>query len=814
MNRPDPTNEADSRSDDRPDRANHQVEVPSKIRPEHLAVLTTDQRPLFPGLTIPLTFTMPDAPRVIKRLVKDHGGFCAVVLRTDTPEDKRSRGGLAPMGSLFQIHRAMPMGGDAIQVIGQSLTRCELISKLAGTADPERWRVRYHEDVAVRAPDLRAYMMAIASEVKQVISINTHFKEQVNLIINELNYDNPGQTLDMLANILSADKKILQRLLETTDVLERAREVLLLAKQELEVAKLQQSINEEITTTVTRQQREFFLREQLKIIKRELGNDADSVDSEAEVLAERLEGLELTPPVRRVVDQELRKLETLNAQSPEYNISRSYLELIAELPWGEFSSDNESIARARRVLNMAHYGLDDVKDAILELMSTIIRRGRVAGSIICLVGPPGVGKTSIGQSVAEALGRKFYRFSVGGMRDEAEIKGHRRTYIGAMPGKLIQALRRVQTANPVIMLDEIDKVGRSHQGDPASALLEVLDPEQNAEFVDHYLDVPFDISNVLFIATTNTLDTIPQPLLDRMEVIRLSGYIEQEKYEIAKRYLVTKQLRELGFEAKDVVFSRAALLELISSYAREAGVRSLEKQIKKVLRKISLRLDEESDLQLPIRVDVGDVADYLGLPTFNTEELYNDRVAGVALGLAYTTMGGATLYIEATSVETGSPGFRYTGQLGDVMKESADIAYTFVRGLLKREDNLFFDTRTVHLHVPAGATPKDGPSAGITMALALYSLATDQPVRKSLAMTGELTLTGKVLPIGGLREKIIGARRVKIKQLVFPKANRRDYDELPAYVTKGLTVHFVDYFEDVLAAAFAKTSQRSSATQL
>ena len=785
------------------------VETPQQIRPDYLTVLTAEQRPLFPGLTVPITFSAGGIVTDVRRLVKREGGYCAVVLAR-RGEDGNSVP--ASFGTLFQIQRAQAVGRDVIQVLGASLVRCELLERVATDEGPPRYRVRYHDDPKKTSPDLRAYMMAIAAEIKQVISVNTHFKEQVNLIINDLNYDVPGQTLDILANLLSSDGTVLQDLLETTEIFERAKKVLLLAKQELQVAKLQQSINEQISEKVTRQQREFFLREQLKVIKAELGMDADAPGSEAELLEQQLADVALPAEARRVVDQELKKLASLSAQSPEFNVSRSYLELIAELPWGTFSADNTSIAAARKTLDRAHYGLDDVKDAILELMSTIIRRGHVAGSIICLVGPPGVGKTSIGQSVAEALGRKFYRFSVGGMRDEAEIKGHRRTYIGAMPGKLIQALRRVETANPVIMLDEIDKIGASYQGDPASALLEVLDPEQNGSFVDHYLDVPFDISNVLFIATANALDTIPRPLLDRMEVIRLSGYIQQEKLEIAKRYLVAKQLRELGFAKSDVKFTRAALLEIAGAYAREAGVRGLEKNIRKVLRKISLHLAEHPATELPVVVDAPDVAGYLGRPLFSTEELYNQRVPGVALGLAYTAMGGATLYIESTATPADPSGFRYTGQLGDVMKESADIAYTYVRSLLGGEGDDFFSRHRVHLHVPAGATPKDGPSAGITMALALYSLATGRAVRKSLAMTGELTLTGKVLPIGGLREKIIGARRVKVRNLIFPKANRPDYEELPAYVTKGVKVEFVDYFADVLTHAYPKR-RRAGATQ-
>ena len=805
----------DNDSSDNPSNDTPAVEQPvthpesvDRVRPERLFPLVTQVRPIFPGVTVPVTFEFPDATEAVRQIVDRDGGYCLVVLaREGTAHDSAPASRMHEVGCLMRIHRAMPLKDNVIQVLGQAIVRVELTSPRAPD-EHKRLPVRYRERAEPRpSPDLRAYMMAIASEVKQIISLNSHFKEQVNLIINQLNYESPGRTLDMLANLLSASKDVLQELLATFDVLERAKRVLELAKQEVEVARIQQSIQEQISEKVNHQQREYFLREQLKLIRRELGMDADAPESEAEALRQQLEAHELPEEVRRVVTQELRKLESLSAQSPEYNIARSYLQLIAELPWGTYSEDSDSIREARAILDRDHYGLADVKDAILELMSTIIRRGRVTGSIVLLVGPPGVGKTSIGKSVAEALGRKFYRFSVGGMRDEAEIKGHRRTYIGAMPGKLIQALRRVDTANPVIMLDEIDKLVANAHGDPASALLEVLDPAQNDAFVDHYLDVPFDISNVLFIATANTSDTIPRPLLDRMEVIRLSGYTQEEKLEIARRYLVGNQLDELGFDKSEVKFSRAGLLEIVNSYAREAGVRNLEKAIRKILRKVSLRLAEHPDTELPVLVDAGDVARYLGRATFSTEELYNDRVPGVALGLAYTTQGGATLYIEATGVRNERGGFRYTGQLGDVMKESADIAYTYIRGLLADAGNDYFDRHQVHLHVPAGATPKDGPSAGITMALALYSLATKTAVKTKLAMTGELTLTGKVLPIGGVREKTISARRVRIRKLVFPKANEPDFEELPEHLRKGISVHYADYFADVLEVAFGRSKK-------
>ena len=775
-------------------------------RPPELIVLPVTLRPLFPGLTVPLTLVGPGIVNVVQEIMRQEEGYCGISL-TDQLDGVEESDEVFPamreVGTLFRIQRVIPVNDDNVQVLGVSLVRFEKTEELK-KGSQVRWRVRYQERQRGKvSPDLRAYMMAVSSEIKHLISINPHFKEQINMVVDRLNYEAPGLTLDVLSNLLSADREILQNLLETFDALERAKEVLQLAKQEVEVARIQQNINDQISEKVSEQQREFFLREQLKVIKKELGMELEGPEAEVDALQERLRKKKLTKEARKVVDQELRKLSMLNAQSPEFNVTRSYLELIADLPWNKTSRETKNIQKAREVLDRDHYGLSDVKDTILEFLATIIRRGKVAGSIICLVGPPGVGKTSIGRSIAEALGRKFFRFSVGGMRDEAEIKGHRRTYIGAMPGKLINAIKRSETSNPVIMLDEIDKIGAGGQGDPASTLLEVLDPEQNDQFVDHYLDLPYDLSNVLFITTANSLDPIPRPLLDRMEVIRLSGYIKEEKVQIAHRYLLPKQLSELGFKDGEVTITEDAMDQIADEYAREAGVRNLEKQIRKILRKVSLELAENPDDATINIVEADEVTHYLGKPLYNTEELYNTGVPGVALGLAYTTNGGATLYIEATAVANDKTGFRFTGQLGDVMKESAEIAYSFIRSRCVAEDNAFFDKHFVHLHVPAGATPKDGPSAGITMALALYSLATNKAVRERLAMTGELTLTGKVLPIGGVREKTIGARRVEVDTLIFPKANKRDWDELPDYIKEGMDVHFADYFEDVLRIAFS-----------
>ncbi len=468
--------------------------------------------------------------------------------------------------------------------------------------------------------------------------------------------------------------------------------------------------------------------------------------------------------------------------------------------WGVYGKDKLDLKRARKVLDRHHAGLDDIKNRILEFLAVGAFKGEIAGSIVLLVGPPGVGKTSIGKSIAESLGRPFYRFSVGGMRDEAEIKGHRRTYIGALPGKLVQALKDVEVMNPVIMLDEIDKLSSSYQGDPASALLETLDPEQNVEFLDHYLDLRLDLSKVLFVCTANTLDSIPGPLLDRMEVIRLSGYIAEEKLAIAKRHLWPKLLNKTGVPKQRLAISDSAMKAVIEGYAREAGVRQLEKQLGKLVRKAVVKLLE--DPQAELKITPKDLESYLGKPVFRSEQVLSG--VGVITGLAWTSMGGATLPIEATRIHTLNRGFKLTGKLGDVMKESAEIAYSYVSSNLKtfKGDPAFFDQAFVHLHVPEGATPKDGPSAGITMASALLSLARNQPPKKGVAMTGELTLTGHVLPIGGVREKVIAARRQKIFELILPEANRGDFEELPDYLKEGLTVHFARRFADVAKVLF------------
>lgn len=775
----------------------------SDVYPDNIAVLPLENRPVFPGLGLPLAFANKAMVKMVEHAIEKNNGFIGASLVKEENEENFLESELYTVGTLLKIIKVIDKNKDSISFFAQAVVRFEHARDV--TRDGMKlWQVHYlYENKETQSDELKAYSLAVINSVKELIQLNPMFQEQMKLAVSQVGIEKPGLLMDMVASFLSVDPVKLQDLLETTDLLERSDRLLVLLKEEIEINKLQQDIQKQIEEKISKQQREFFLREQLKVIKQELGLEKDDKTSEIEAIEKKIKNLKLTTEASNVIQEELNKLRTLETGSAEYQVSRSYLNWLTDLPWGIYSEDNYDLAKARKILDEEHYGLNDVKQRILEFISTIIKRGKVSGSIICLVGPPGVGKTSIGKSIADALGRKFYRFSVGGMRDEAEIKGHRRTYIGAMPGKLIQSLKRTEVANPVIMLDEIDKIGASYQGDPAAALLEVLDPEQNSDFLDHYLDVRFDLSNVLFVTTANQLDTIPGPLLDRMEIIKLSGYILEEKVEIAKRYLIPKQRNEHGLKAGEVNVTDSALVKMVDGYAREAGVRNLENQLKKIMRRATL-LHAENPENGRVNVNQNNLTDFLGQPIFSTETLYKKAIPGVTLGLAWTAMGGATLYIEASAIKGKSGGLKQTGQLGKVMQESSEIAYSYVRSLMAGKNDDFFDNHFIHLHVPAGAMPKDGPSAGITMALAMYSLANNKPVKKGLAMTGELTLTGKVLPIGGVREKTIAARRVKVFELIFPADNRKDFEELPDYLKEGITAHFVDTFNDVLKVAYAK----------
>jgi ATP-dependent Lon protease len=771
----------------------------SELLPSRLPILPIRPRPLFPGLPLPLEVGQEQIATIQHALEYASKTIGIVLVRdlngSDSPDNIYKVGVAAKIIKTFQSESETP--GILINCVERFKIKDVKKTEFGMVAD-----VKYPSPHSLEVTEeLKAYAMAVITTLKELVKLNPLQSEAIKMFLSRSTFDDPGKLADFAANLTTANGPELQEVLETFDISARIERVLILLKREVEISKLQVEINKQIHEKISGQQREFFLKEQLKAINKELGLEKEGKTTEIERFQKRLKELKLNEEAQKAVDDEMDKFQLLEPHSPEYAVSRNYLDWLTSLPWGKFSQDSYDVDKAKKILDRDHYGLEDVKARVLEFIAVGKLKGDISGSILCLVGPPGVGKTSVGRSIADALGRNFFRFSLGGMRDEAEIKGHRRTYIGALPGKFLQAMKTVGTINPLIMLDEIDKIGASFQGDPASALLEVLDPEQNHAFRDHYLDVPFDLSNVLFVATGNQLDTVPRPLLDRMEIIRLSGYIAEEKLEIAKRYLIPKAIKSNGLKENQIKFRKDALRLIIEEYAREAGVRNLENLIKKISRKVVMQIVRGAYKN--ITVQKKEIESYLGKPVFAADEMF-ENIPGVVTGLAWTNMGGATLQIEATAVQSRNKGFKQTGQLGAVMVESADIAYSYVMAHLEGfgAPQDFFDERFVHIHVPAGATPKDGPSAGITMATALVSMILKKPVRKRLAMTGELTLTGQVLPIGGLKEKIIAARRSGCKFLIFPESNRKDYDDLPDYLKKGFTVFFASSYGEVYNYAF------------
>nr|WP_297461749.1 endopeptidase La [uncultured Halomonas sp.] len=786
-------------SDEHPGRSGAVVPTREYL-PERLYLLPIHNRPFFPAQVQPLVIHRERWEETMKRVADTPHHAVGVAYVGDIGIDELDYGHFPTIGTAVKVHKAQ--GEDQqIQFIAQGVRRFRIVRWLS-KRPPYLVEVSYpKEPIDDTADEARAYAMAMINGIKELLPINPLYGEELKHYLNRFSPHEPGPLTDFAAAITSAKGPELQEILETLPVMSRMQKVLPLLRKEIEVAQLQSEISEQVNAQMQERQREFFLREQLKIIQRELGISKDDRENDVDTFRARLENLKVPERVMGRIDDELDKLSVLETGSPEYGTTRNYLDWLTALPWGLTSDDQLDLKHARKILDRDHDGLNEVKERIIEFLAEGTFKGDVGGSIVMLVGPPGVGKTSVGRSIAEALGRKFYRFSVGGMRDEAEIKGHRRTYIGAMPGKLVQALKEVEVENPVIMLDEIDKMGQSFQGDPASALLEVLDPEQNVDFLDHYLDVRLDLSKVLFVCTANQLDTIPPALLDRMEQIRLSGYIAEEKLAIAKHHLWPKLLKRNKMPRKRINLTEAALRQVIEGYAREAGVRQLEKQLHRIVRKAAVKLLEND--QQSVKVSVNNLEEYLGAPLFRKEKVL--KGVGVVTGLAWTSMGGTTLPIEATKVHALTRGLKLTGKLGEVMQESANIAYSYTLGHLDEygADSDFFNEAFIHLHVPEGATPKDGPSAGVTMTTALMSLARNQPIDRPLAMTGELTLTGQVLPVGGIREKIIAARRSEIFELILPDANRRDYEELPDYLKEGVTVHFAQRYKDVAEIVFA-----------
>ena len=843
--------------------------IPSSPEQRYREVLSIpiSKRPLFPGVIMPV---MVKDNRVIKELIDVRkqgaqayvGAFLSKASMEeeqdamDEAEEFSGQDGskiidmLYDVGTFAQVHTVVPHEeGAQLLLLGHRRLKKTGVCSF----DPLRLSVAHLKDAPYDRNDdmLKATTMELISTLKELLHMHPLYNEQMrNFIQFGADFHDPSRLADLAASLTSGDSHALQLILEELSVPERTEQALILLRKEANILKLQQDIGKRVEEKISKDQRRYFLMEQLKSIKKELGIEKDEKTALVQKFRERIDPQkDLIPQAAmKVIEEEITKLEALEPASSEFSVTRNYLDWLTVLPWGTFSEERLDVNAAKLVLDEDHYGLSDVKERILEFIAVGKLRGSTQGKILCFVGPPGVGKTSIGKSIARALDRAYYRFSVGGLSDVAEIKGHRRTYVGAMPGKMVQCLKSTSTSNPFVLIDEIDKLGRGYQGDPASALLELLDPEQNSSFLDHYLDVPIDLSKVLFVCTANQLDTIPGPLLDRMEVIQVSGYTGDEKISIARTYLEPQASLDAGIPKGAVKLEDEALSTLVNEYAREAGVRSLKKLIEKVYRKAAFKLVDQNMIDIqpivqeedknkeqsslvpesnnPLKnledqesshgvtydaplliVTKNDLNEYVGHPPYPSDKIYqNETPLGVVTGLAWTASGGATLYIEAASVEKGEGkgSLRATGQLGDVMKESTTIAHTYARRMLEEKDpsSTFFSDHALHVHVPAGATPKDGPSAGCALVTALLSLALDQPVRPDIAMTGEITLTGKVLPIGGVKEKALAAKRSEIRHIIFPEGNKRDWEELGDDVKQGLEPHFVDHYDQIFNIAF------------
>jgi ATP-dependent Lon protease len=773
-----------------------------QLLPHKLPLVALLGRPIFPGIFTPIMIGNPTDVRVVEDANNGDGliGLVMLLNETDTP----SITDLYTVGTVAKIVKKINLPDGGVNIFISTLKRF-IVKKTLHPSNPIVAAVEYLEEEEDNTREVKALTRALISEMKQISENNPLFSEEMRL--NMINIDHPGKIADFIASILNIDKAEQQKILEILNVRKRMEQVLVFIKKEQELLRIQKKIQREINEKIEKSQREYFLKEELKAIKGELGMTTDAKSSDHQRFKDKFDSFKFEGEIKEVVDQEMEKFSLMEPNSAEFTVTRNYLDVIAALPWNNPAPEEFELKKAQEILEADHYGLKDVKLRIVEYLAVRKLRKDTKGSIVCLVGPPGVGKTSVGKSIARALGKQFFRFSVGGMRDEAEIKGHRRTYIGSMPGKIIQGLKIVKTKDPVFMIDEIDKMGASFQGDPASALLEVLDPEQNNAFRDHYLDLPFDISNVFFIVTANTMDTIPVPLIDRMEIIQLPGYIDTEKLEIAKRYLLPKSLEKNGLKKNQVKYTKDSLLHIANCYARESGVRNFEKNLDKIHRKLAKQIvdaqENNEEKAILFNIDKKLIEKHLGKPIFREDDIKTADKPGMSVGLAWTSMGGDTLVIEATSLP-GKEGITLTGKMGDTMKESAEIAMTVAHKLAVDKYNIekeWFDKNHIHLHIPEGATPKDGPSAGITMAVALLSLMRNKVITQRLVMTGELSLTGHVLPIGGLKEKTVAARRNKAKHIIFPKQNERDLDEIPDHVKKGIEFHPVERFEEVLALA-------------
>jgi ATP-dependent Lon protease len=775
--------------------------------PAQLPVLPLRDTVTFPDTLTPLAVGQERSVRLVNDVLAGDRQLVMVGSR-DPDSESPAPDQLYEYGVVGTVARMLKVPDGTLRILVEGGQRVRIDEWVAESPYLVA-RISDAPDIVKEGPELTALMRNVQQTFSRIIEEVPYLPEELQLAV--ANLDDPSALSHLIAGSLRIKTEDKQELLEERDVTKRLRRLSEILANELEVAAMGARIQSQVQSELDKSQREYLLRQQLKAIQEELG-ERDPAEAEVEELREQLAELRLPEDVRKVADRELSRLERLPQAAAEHGMIRTYLEWIASLPWDASTEDNLDLKHAREVLDADHYDIEKVKDRIIEFLAVRRLKPDARGSILCFVGPPGVGKTSLGRSIAAALERKFERISVGGLRDEAEIRGHRRTYIGAMPGVIIRALRDAESANPLFMIDEIDKMGADFRGDPASAMLEVLDPEQNATFRDHYLDMPFDLSRVMFVTTANTLDTVPGPLRDRMEIIALAGYTEQEKLQIAKRYLVPRQIDRNGLKKSQIGFTDTGLRAIIADYTREAGVRNLEREVGSVCRKVARQV-AEGTLKRKVSVTEPRVHELLGRPRFPQDVVRRrTREPGVATGLAWTPVGGDVLFIEATAMPGNPahpPRLIVTGQLGDVMRESAMAALSYVRGhaheLAPELPSDFFATHDIHLHVPSGATPKDGPSAGITMATALMSLVTGRSVRSDTAMTGEITLTGQVLPIGGLKEKSLAAQRVGIKRIIAPKRNESDLEDIPEPLRKGLEFQWVEAVGEVFEAALEPT---------
>ena len=780
------------------------MEMDAEKIPEILPILPLYDAALFPKMVLPLVVLQGESVQLVDEAMAKDRIIGLMVSKKPEDKDTPDREDLAKMGTSAMILKMAKTQDNRTQLLVQGLNRFKIVTFEEGKSYL-RARIELVKDVEIKDNEIEALMSNLVNQFERIVELSPGLPPEIAQMAKTI--QEAGTMADMIASTISSTPAEKQKVLETIDVKERLKEVTRLVNHQLDILELGSKIQNQVKGDMDKSQREYYLRQQLKAIKEELG-EKDEAGVEIDEYRAKIEEKNLPEEARKEAERELDRLSRMHPSSAEYTVASTYLDWITSLPWHDRTPDNLDIKKARKILDDDHFGLEKPKRRIIEYLAVRKLKPESKGPILCFAGPPGTGKTSLGQSIARALGRKFHRISLGGVRDEAEIRGHRRTYVGALPGRIVQGLRRAESNNPVFMLDEIDKVGSDFRGDPSSALLEVLDPEQNFSFSDHYLDVPFDLSSVMFITTANILDTIPPALRDRMEVLMLHGYTLDEKIKIANRYLIPRQRDAHGLNAKQIKFTNGAVKQIIAGYTREAGLRNLEREIANVCRGVAAKIAQ--DEVESVVVHVADLHDYLGPVRLTSETKARILTPGVATGLAWTPTGGELLFIEATAMK-GRKGLTLTGQLGDVMKESATAALSFVRSNASKLgiDDDFFNSHDLHIHVPAGAIPKDGPSAGVTMLSALTSLLTDTRIRKDLAMTGEITLRGQVLPVGGVKEKVLAAHRAGIKAVILPALNRKDLEDIPKKVEKDIQFHFAEKMQDVLKLALENKKPRA-----